>query len=129
MRTFSAKAKGPTAESLPRVPKWNQGAFALRDVFSHSPDGKPIDVREWAMRMLHRYRFVIAEAPAYEFVRLKTQKKAEETFDMLEGKQGRKTKLICMNDDVEKEEFMPAIAGMMHDWQEKHFSSPAVWEA
>lgn len=115
--------------SLPRVPIWKEGAFALSDVLSHSPNAEPINVRAWTLRLLQRYRFVIAAAPPYEFVRLKTTKKAEISFGALEAKEGRKKKMVCINDDVEKDEFLPAISEMMADWQARHFGTPAVWEA
>ena len=123
-RTFAAASTGPTATTLPKVPRWEQGAFALRDILSHSPDPEVIDVRGWVLRMLHRYRFVLADSP-YEFVFLVDDKSAQEAVDRL---QGHDKAFACMNDDVESDDDAVAVEDIMHEWQESRWGEPAGWE-
>ncbi len=41
---------------LPLVADWRDGRFALHDVMKDVPD---TSVREWSMRILQRYRYVV----------------------------------------------------------------------
>ena len=45
---------------LPLVDDWQSGRFALRDVMRFAPD---TSIREWSMRLMQRYRYVIGAPP------------------------------------------------------------------
>lgn len=124
-RTFAAASTGEIATTLPKVPRWELGSFALRDILSHSPTPEVIDVRDWTLRMLHRYRFVLADSP-YEFVFLEDDKTAQDAVDKL---QGHDKAFACMNDDVESDVDADAVEAIMHEWQDMRWGEPAGWEA
>ena len=48
-----------TIPHLPLVDDWHDGQFSLRDVMRYAPD---TSVRQWSMRMMQRYRYVIGES-------------------------------------------------------------------
>ena len=45
-----------TIPHLPLVDDWKKGQFALRDMMKYAPE---TSVREWSMRLMQRYRYVI----------------------------------------------------------------------
>ena len=45
---------------LPLVDDWHNGEFALRSAMHLAPG---TSVREWSMRLMQRYRYVIGESP------------------------------------------------------------------
>ena len=47
---------------LPLVDDWQSGRFALRDVMRFAPDSS---IREWSMRLMQRYRYVIGACPPF----------------------------------------------------------------
>ena len=124
-RRLASMAAGPVSETLPRVTDWESGAFALADVLSQAPDFEIIDVRAWTLRMLNRYRFVLADSQ-YTFARLNNEEDAHSQLDHLRG---HEMAFACVNDDVESDEEASAVEGVMHEWQEARWSTPAGWEA
>ncbi|VDC02620.1 unnamed protein product [Peniophora sp. CBMAI 1063] len=123
-RIIATKASGITAETLPRVPSWKLGAFALADVLSQEPNQEVVHVREWTLRMLNRYRFVLADSP-YLFARLNHERNAHSQLDRLDG---HEMAFACVNDDVESDEDAVAVEGVMREWQETRWGTPATWE-
>ncbi|KZV65257.1 hypothetical protein PENSPDRAFT_756655 [Peniophora sp. CONT] len=125
-RTFATTTMGPISETLPRVPSWDLGAFALSDVLTHgSSFGRVVDVRAWTLRMLNRYRFVLADSN-YIFARLNNE---ENAHSQLDGLLGHEKAFACVNDDVGSDEEAVAVEGVMREWQELRWGTPAGWEA
>lgn len=122
-----------TPKTLPRVPNWEMGAFSLADIFDCNPGhgcvqrGFPeiVDVRAWALRMLNRYRFVLADSQ-YAFARLENESSARSQLDCLLGQEKA---FACVNDDVESDDEAIAVEGVMREWQNTRWSTPAGWEA
>ena len=57
----SAPADPDAIPHLPLVADWHDGKFALKDVMRSAPD---VSVREWSMRLMQRYRYVIGTSPS-----------------------------------------------------------------
>ena len=62
VRFFTTQADTNEVPHLPLVDRWADGQFALADVVSSAA---PVNVRDWTLRMLQRYRFVIGASPLH----------------------------------------------------------------
>ncbi|KAG8686910.1 hypothetical protein FRC09_013844, partial [Ceratobasidium sp. 395] len=106
---------------LPLVSDYQTGDFSLRSVLGDSVT----DVREWTVRMLQRYRFVLGDTPSI-FAMVRNVVTAEAAFATME--RDSSIALICLNDDIlvrEAEE----TDGVLRREQGRRWPHPAAWEA
>lgn len=123
-RSLDVASTGPTPETLPLVPHWSEGSFSLRGVL-HQSTTDSVDVRSWTLHMLNRYRYVLADSP-YEFSSLTDEKSARA---IVNGLLGDDRAFACLNDDVPGEYVgANAVAGIVHEWQDKKWPEAAEWE-
>jgi len=105
---------------LPLNDRWEDGQFMLSDVLSGM---KNANVRQWTLRLLERYRFVIGNTPAH--------------FAMLSGPSTFKSMLthlnknpdvalLCINDDVALDD--DKVAALFKQWASERWGTPAQWE-
>jgi hypothetical protein len=118
--TPSTSSENDDVPHLPLTDTWDDGAFALRDVVTGT---QPTNVREWTLRLLQRYRFVIAETPSH--------------FAMLSGpsafnsmvvhlRRHPDTALLCVNDDVVTDD--DRVRTLFKVWAKEMWGTPARWE-
>ncbi|KAG9119574.1 hypothetical protein FRC07_005346 [Ceratobasidium sp. 392] len=106
---------------LPLVSDYRSGDFSLRGVLGDSAT----DVREWTVRMLQRYRFVLGDTPSI-FAMVRNVVTAEAAFDTM--KADSSIALMCLNDDISTYE-AEATDGVLRREQERRWPRPAAWEA
>ena len=105
---------------LPLTDTWEDGHFTLRDVVTGTAR---TNVRDWALQLLQRYRFVIGETPSH--------------FAMLSGPSAFTTmvqhlqkhpdvSLLCINDDVAVDD--NRVADQFKTWATENWGTPAQWE-
>ena len=109
-------ATGPRAPSenddvphLPLTPTWEDGKFALRDVLPGG--GQETNVRQWTLRLLQRYRFVIGETPSH-FAMLTGPSTFRGLLSHLQKNPG--VSLLCVNDDVAIDDHR--VSELFWDW-------------
>lgn len=105
---------------LPLVDKWENGAFALRDVMGATGER---NVRRWTLSLLQRYRYVIATTPAI-FERLQSPRQAASMLARVD--RNKEAALLCINDDVVSGD--AEVAKTFREWQDKHWGTRAKWE-
>lgn len=119
--------------------RWQDGDFRAQSVMGAST--RDVNVREWTLRLLERYRFVVgaffplaydttayafsglAYTP-YAFVMLETVENAEGALGWIDSY--RDASLLCINDDVREGE--EEVSDMFRDWQDTRWGRPATWE-
>ncbi|KAF8588238.1 hypothetical protein K439DRAFT_1613668 [Ramaria rubella] len=110
--------EAPLIPHLPLVKNWVGGNFSLQAVLDQYG---PVNVREWTLRLLERYRFVIGDTNII--------------FLMVEGPYSARTglnrvtkdvSLLCMNDDVRTQ--FQATDRIIRDWESRRWPRPAQWE-
>ncbi|KAG8710670.1 hypothetical protein FRC08_016864 [Ceratobasidium sp. 394] len=105
---------------LPLVSDYQTGDFSLRGVLGDSTT----DVREWTVRMLQRYRFVIGDTPSI-FAMVKNPVTAETAFSTMD--KDRSIALLCLNDDISSGQ-AEETDGVLRREQERRWPHPAAWE-
>ncbi|KAG9092209.1 hypothetical protein FRC06_000197 [Ceratobasidium sp. 370] len=108
------------APHLPLVSDYQTGDFSLRGVLGDSTT----DIREWTVRMLQRYRFVIGDTPSI-FAMVRNPVTAEAAFSSME--QDSSIALLCLNDDISTGE-AEETDGVLRREQERRWPHPAAWE-
>ncbi|KAG8885296.1 hypothetical protein FRB98_001881 [Tulasnella sp. 332] len=116
------------APRLPLTSLWNETDFSLRVVLPSSGSSGPINVREWAVRAIHRYRFVLGGTPV-SFAQLETKRNAERTFKKLNTEQARPNPpgIICVNDDVVQG--ADDVRKMFREWMQSKWPKAPAWES
>lgn len=124
---------------LPLNDRWEDGEFTLSDVLSGAP--QDTNVREWTLRLLERYRFVIGtHSSLFLITSLMPRRGAADTpshFAMLSGpsaftgmlahlKKHPDVALLCVNDDVAIDD--DKVAALFKHWANEHWGTPAEWE-
>ncbi|RPD56204.1 hypothetical protein L226DRAFT_535831 [Lentinus tigrinus ALCF2SS1-7] len=110
-----------TIPHLPLVDDWHEGQFALRDVMRYAPE---TNVREWTMRLLQRYRYVIGGTSSM-FERMISLQQVRGMLAAVDRNQD--LALLCINDDVTRDD--AEVAVVFRRWQEKRWGIPAAWES
>ncbi|KAI0768964.1 hypothetical protein BD413DRAFT_478467 [Trametes elegans] len=106
---------------LPLVDNWHDGQFALRDVMK---DARTSSVREYALMVLQRYRYVVGSTPS-EFDQLLSYGQVRAMLRYVD--RNKDLALLCINDDLGRED--ERVSRVFFDWQERHWPRPAAWEA
>ncbi|OSD02439.1 hypothetical protein PYCCODRAFT_1467800 [Trametes coccinea BRFM310] len=106
---------------LPLVKDWHDGQFALRDVMQ---DAHTTSVRDYALMVLQRYRYVIGGTPSI-FERLMNYAQVRGALRNIDNR--KDLALLCINDDLGRDD--PRVAVLFTEWQEKKWPTPAAWEA
>lgn len=119
-RIFASRPAADDVPHLPLTPTWAGASFALRDVLSTS---RETNVRAWALRMLQRYRFAIADTPAH-FAMLTGPSNFNSMVTQLAKRP--ETALLCVNDDVAVDD--ARVADMFGAWAQGLWGVPALWE-
>ena len=112
-----------TVVTLPTVAQWEDGQFALTDVLS-SATSPTIHVRDFVLRLLARYRFVLGNSPS-EFVFLQGMASAKKGVARLPA--GGDIAFACMNDDISGDGRQ--VAEILRGWQSERWPVAAQWEA
>lgn len=126
LRTVPASGAG-SEDDGERVPhlsleqRWEDGEFSMRSVLGAS--SRDVNVRDWTLRLLERYRFVIGYTP-YAFVMLENYENAQGALGWIDSYTD--ASLLCINDDVQDGE--ERVSELFHDWQERRWRRPAAWE-
>ena len=114
---------------LPLTDKWQDGKFALRDVLAPwgAADSREKNVREWTLRALERYRFVIGSTPSH-FAMLSSPSDATTLAHKFSTKNMAKTDvaLLCVNDDVVIDD--DKVARLFKNWARERWGKKASWE-
>lgn len=120
--------EGPVPH-LPLTDKWQDGKFALRDVLAPwgAADSREKNVREWTLRALERYRFVIGSTPSH-FAMLSSPSDATTLAHKFSTKNMAKTDvaLLCVNDDVVIDD--DKVARLFKNWARERWGKKAAWE-
>ncbi|KAI1789382.1 hypothetical protein LXA43DRAFT_893004 [Ganoderma leucocontextum] len=106
---------------LPLVDDWRDGRFALHDVMKYVPD---TSVREWSMRILQRYRYVIGGTPSM-FEQLLNLQQVRGMLASVD--RNKDVALLCINDDVTRDD--AEISRYFRSWQDGRWSRAAAWES
>ncbi|KDQ19027.1 hypothetical protein BOTBODRAFT_184820 [Botryobasidium botryosum FD-172 SS1] len=104
---------------LPLVDNWQKGDFSLTGILG----SQDVNIRDWTMQLLHRYRFVIADIPSM-FTFLTDPGAAQGELRKID--RSSVTALLCINDDVKWGD--ERVAQLMKDWQRRRWPQPASWE-
>lgn len=143
-RVVPASENAPSShpEDVPHLSleeRWEDGQFSVRSVLATS--SRDTNVRDWTLRLLERYRFVIGEflrslhyvgrglpsGPAYTpwaFVMLETMDNAHGALGWINSY--RDVGLVCINDDVREDE--EEVTAFFKDWQDRKWGRHAAWE-
>ncbi|KAI0700102.1 hypothetical protein BC835DRAFT_1329341 [Cytidiella melzeri] len=106
---------------LPLDPKWKDVDFSLRAVV----DIPGMNIREWTLRLMQRYRFVVGHSP-YVFVMLENLDNTRGALDWLDSYE--EVSMVCVNDDVPDGPGQAEVSEYFVAWQDKRFNEPAAWE-
>ncbi|KAI0823219.1 hypothetical protein BC628DRAFT_1325337 [Trametes gibbosa] len=106
---------------LPLVKDWHEGRFALRDVMK---EAHTMNIREWSLMLLQRYRYVIGETPS-AFERLLSYPQVRSMLSDIDTKPD--LALLCINDDLGREDAQ--VATTFYNWQENRWPYAAAWES
>ncbi|THH02656.1 hypothetical protein EW026_g250 [Hermanssonia centrifuga] len=105
---------------LPLEERWEDAEF---NVFSVMGASRETNVRAWTLRLLQRYRFVVAYTP-YAFVMLETVDNAQGALGWIDSYTD--ASMLCINDDVKEDE--EEVTDIFRSWQERRWGKPAYWE-
>ncbi|KZV61927.1 hypothetical protein PENSPDRAFT_271833 [Peniophora sp. CONT] len=122
-REIIPASRGETVVTLPTVAQWEDGQFALTDVLS-SATTPTIRVRDFVLRLLARYRFVLGNSPS-EFVFLQGAGSAKKGVARLPADSD--IAFACMNDDIRGDGRQ--VADILRGWQSERWPVAAQWEA
>jgi len=114
---FSGRPDSPP--HLPLVDNWQKGDFSIAGVLGSSK----VNIREWTMQLLQRYRFVIGDTPSI-FTFLTDPGATQNELRRIDRHPN--VALLCINDDVKFGD--ERIAEMMKAWQARWWPQPASWE-
>jgi len=109
---------------LPLGSDWRDIDFSLRAVLGSGTWGSGISVREFAQRVLERYRYVIGDSPFF-FGIMYNSGSARAQFDAID--RNPNISLSAINDDVKDE--VEETDEVMRSWFGKKWPVPAAWEA
>ncbi|KIP04248.1 hypothetical protein PHLGIDRAFT_76231 [Phlebiopsis gigantea 11061_1 CR5-6] len=101
--------------------RWQDGQFAVSAVLQTS--ARAVNVRDWTLRLLERYRFVIGYSP-YAFVMLETLQNAHDALGWISSYTD--VSLVCINDDVREDH--EEVTAYFKDWQDRKWGRHAAWE-
>ncbi|KAI0088478.1 hypothetical protein BDY19DRAFT_165838 [Irpex rosettiformis] len=121
--SLAGKVSQPKTDPIPHLPlekKWEDAKFSLREVMGASPS---MSVREWSLRLLQRYRFVIAETPSH-FAMISNPVDAMALTRRVRRDPG--LALLCVNDDITRED--KAVDELLHRLFSDTWPTPAAWE-
>ncbi|KDQ61660.1 hypothetical protein JAAARDRAFT_518082 [Jaapia argillacea MUCL 33604] len=122
-RTVWPSRWGSAPSTLPLNKKWREADFRLQSVLSEAPRFMTIDVREWTMQLLYRYRFVIGGTQT-TLLRLNDMQTAKSSLWHLDHET---PPLLCMNDDVSPA-YQGGVYSVLRQWQQKRWGQSATWE-
>lgn len=107
--------------------------------------GNGVNVREWTMMVIQRYRYIIGESVVvayrafvylidcfpgdlpFSFVSLKSGPTSEEK--MFGGVDKKKnSKMLCINDDIKDGDDVDNLDNILQGWFKKRWGTPADWE-
>ncbi|KAI9064662.1 hypothetical protein FKP32DRAFT_1648980 [Trametes sanguinea] len=106
---------------LPLVKDWHDGQFALGDVMH---DAHTTSVRQYALMVLQRYRYVIGGTPSM-FESLQNYEQVRAALRSIDRR--KDLALLCINDDLGEDD--SRVSRLFTQWQEKKWPTPAAWEA
>lgn len=112
----------PGPPQLPLVSDWRVGDFSLRAVL---PGEGETNVREWTLRVMERYRFVIGQTPT-RFDMVMSAATAQQLVKAID--QDTVSALICLNDNIYSLYGVERVDKILHDWQERRWPHRASWE-
>ncbi|KAI0741527.1 hypothetical protein C8Q80DRAFT_1273944 [Daedaleopsis nitida] len=117
----SASDESETIPHLPLIEDWHDGQFSLSEVMKYASEAS---VREWSMRLLQRYRYVIGGTQS-AFERLGFPQQVRNMLENLDRTEN--LALLCVNDDITQES--EQVDSLFRQWQDKRWKRPAAWES
>ncbi|KAJ3551401.1 hypothetical protein NM688_g4726 [Phlebia brevispora] len=105
---------------LPLAGRWEDAHFSLLSVMSES---RELNVRAWTLRLLQRYRFMMAYTP-YAFVMLEDVDNAKGALGWIDSYTD--ASMLCINDDVREGE--EEVTEIFSSWQDRKWPKAAAWE-
>lgn len=98
----------------------------LAEVSIRRGRGAAVNVREWTMMVIQRYRYVVGELGT-RFASITTVGSARSQLKSL--KDNADLRLVCINDDLESPSSVVEVNDILHRFFEEKWPLPAVWEA
>lgn len=109
------------APHLPLVSDWKQGDFTLQGVLPQ--ESMELNIRQWTLRLLERYRFVIGDTPSrFHLITSATSAASE----LARVDKDENVALLCLNDNVRQS--VQKAHNIMVFWQEQRWKEKAAWE-
>ncbi|KAF8501253.1 hypothetical protein JB92DRAFT_2976612 [Gautieria morchelliformis] len=105
---------------LPLESDWRQCHFALQSVVQSN---NIVNVREWTLQMLERYRFVIGQTSTLFYI---IRSASDALIQLGRAKFEEDAALMCLNDNMDG--FSPRAEKLLLDWQEGRWGRKAGWE-
>ena len=105
---------------LPLDDDWRGVDFSLNNVL-HTE----VSPRSFATRLIMRYNHVFGETPS-QFTKVYNPSQLKQQLHLADTRE--ETTFICLNDDVKKENDIPAINQLMGNWFNSRWPDPAEWE-
>lgn len=105
---------------LPLDDDWRGVDFSLNNVL-HTE----VSPRSFATRLIMRYNHVFGETPS-QFTKVYNPSQLKQQLHLADTQE--ETTFICLNDDVKKENDIPAINELMGNWFNSRWPEPAEWE-
>ncbi|KZS99795.1 uncharacterized protein LAESUDRAFT_732875, partial [Laetiporus sulphureus 93-53] len=107
---------------LPLVANWEDGDFSLFAVMGMK---RELNVRQWVLQLLQRYRYVIGDTPSL-FERVSSPQGAVQVVAHIE--RTPHVALLCINDDAMKESLTSQVKQVLKIWFNRCWKKPATWE-
>jgi len=109
-----------TAPHLPLSKTVKAASFSLKRVFSST---NTVRVRDWVLRAMERYRFVIGETPV-AFEMLSSPLSTNRLLKKIDAKP--ELALLTINDDVTVKAEM--VDRLLREFLERRWQFPSAWE-
>ncbi|KZV94600.1 hypothetical protein EXIGLDRAFT_767013 [Exidia glandulosa HHB12029] len=123
-----------TEASVPHLPlqsDWRKNDYSLRRVLSSqrgdtSTPGSNLELRDWTVRLLHRYQWVIGSTPSH-FQSLSSPKQARSALEKVKADiKNDEYAMLCLNDNIAMRP--EETSQVFRDWQEGMWGERMVWE-
>ncbi|KAF8327155.1 uncharacterized protein EI90DRAFT_3156249 [Cantharellus anzutake] len=111
---------------LPLTKRWNICDYSLENVLApYASSQEHINIRQWILRLLLRYRFVIGVTPS-SFRRLKNPQQARSVLSLIPDRDDPQAGLLCLNDNVGFGDLI--VGNIMAEWMAERWWTPSPWE-
>lgn len=128
----SSSAEIYTTPHLPLTPTWEEANFSLPSLFPPSAllPTQGLDLQDWCLRLLGRYRYVMATTPSH-FTSIRHINSIAQLRRVLSSKQHENTTLLALNDDVPaytSQADREVMGNQVRIWGEERWPGGERWE-